>query len=118
GAPPAPAAGPLAYRLGTAVPDAWVPLLPSGPIGGARFLVGTFPSADGGPGALTARRELLTRTAGIPEQELPRDGAELVRLYRYARWSDGSTLLWLAHRKRPGRGEGSSGLRFDLVTGG
>jgi len=29
-------------------------------------------------------------------------------------WFDGRSLLWLGRRKRPGRGEGSSGLRFDV----
>ena len=38
-----------------------------------------------------------------------------MRHYQYARWIDGSTFLWLGRRKSTGRGEGSSGLRFDRV---
>ena len=33
-------------------------------------------------------------------------------------WFDGRSLLWLGRRKRPGRGEGSSGLRFDVISRG
>jgi hypothetical protein len=32
-----------------------------------------------------------------------------------ARWIDGSTWAWVAHRKQVGRGEGSSGLQFDSL---
>ena len=32
-----------------------------------------------------------------------------------ARWFDGNPLLWIGRRKTIGRGEGSSGLRFDVV---
>jgi hypothetical protein len=39
----------------------------------------------------------------------------VTRSYRYARWTDGSTHLWVSRRKQPGRGEGSSGLRFDWL---
>jgi hypothetical protein len=39
----------------------------------------------------------------------------VVRRYEYTRWLDGSRFLWLACRKGAGAGEGSSGLRFDLV---
>ena len=49
------------------------------------------------------------------EEEVPRGGARVIRQYQYARWTDGSTALWLARRKTAGRGEESSGLRFDLV---
>jgi len=40
----------------------------------------------------------------------------VVRRLRYTRWTDGSTHLWVAKRKTVGRGEGSSGLRFDHVV--
>jgi hypothetical protein len=49
------------------------------------------------------------------EEEVPRGGVKVVRRFEYTRWVDGSTFLWLARRKQAGAGEGSSGLRFDLV---
>jgi hypothetical protein len=39
----------------------------------------------------------------------------MVRRFEYTRWVDGNTFLWLARRKGVGAGEGSSGLRFDIV---
>ncbi len=52
------------------------------------------------------------------EEEVPRAGAKVTRAYQYARWTDGSTHVWVGRRKRPGRGEGTSGLRFDSVEAG
>jgi hypothetical protein len=49
------------------------------------------------------------------EEEVPRAGARVRRAYRLARWTDGSTHLWLGTLKSTGRGEGSSGLRFDAM---
>ena len=55
----------------------------------------------------------------IVEEEIPRDGAVVTRSFQYARWFGGRSYLWLGRAKRAGRGEGSSGLRYDsadLVT--
>jgi hypothetical protein len=46
---------------------------------------------------------------------VPREGAQVTRAYQYARWHDGRTYLWMARRKGVGRGEGSSGLTFDVL---
>jgi hypothetical protein len=45
----------------------------------------------------------------------PREGAEVKRYFRRTRWTDGSTVTWLAHRGGLGLGPGWSGLAFDLV---
>ena len=37
----------------------------------------------------------------------------MTRAFERTRWLDGRTLLWMGLRKRVGRGEGSSALRFD-----
>jgi hypothetical protein len=49
------------------------------------------------------------------EEEVPREGVRVTRVYQYTRWCDGSSHLWIGRRKRIGRGEGSSGLRFDVL---
>jgi hypothetical protein len=46
---------------------------------------------------------------------VPREGALVERRFQYARWFDGAGLLWLGRRKSVGRGESSSGLRFDIL---
>ena len=110
-APPV-AGAPLAYRLGSSVPDYWIPFLPvtvgDGPLQMRR---GSMPTAAGGP---------LGRLLGYPVQtifleELPREGVHLERRYRSTRGPDGSTHVWIGRRRSTGRGEGRSGLRFDYL---
>lgn len=50
----------------------------------------------------------------IEEEEVPRAGIHVERRFNYARTADGRAWLWCGRRKRVGRGEASSGLRFDL----
>jgi hypothetical protein len=107
----------LVYRLASEVPDYWYPLLPV--LVDQRSIClrlgampGEQPSTTDGPRGriLAAAVPLL-----IPEEEVPRAGARVTRAYQYARWIDGSSHLWIGRRKQPGRGEGSSGLRFDTI---
>jgi len=116
------AAGPAAYRLGTSVPDYWIPLLPVQDGTSIRLKRGALPNLASGEASgllepqgrvLEPGRELL-----FYDEEVPREGARVTRAYQYARWIDGSTHVWIGRRKQPGRGEGSSGLRFDVVENG
>lgn len=54
----------------------------------------------------------------VEEEEVPRDGIELKRSFNYARDAQGRGLLWIGRSKVTGRGEGHSGLRFDVVSRG
>ncbi|HEX8003329.1 MAG TPA: hypothetical protein VF519_11615 [Mycobacteriales bacterium] len=40
----------------------------------------------------------------------------MTRTYAYTRGADGATYVWVGRRKRPGRGEASSGLVYDTAT--
>jgi hypothetical protein len=112
--------GALRYRVATTVPEHWVPLLP----------------VELRPGAVVLRRGHLSRRdpngelrpvpplgrllrPGSPldvrEEEVPREGTEVTRSWQYARGGDGRAYLWIGRRKRTGRGESSSGLRFDTA---
>ena len=51
----------------------------------------------------------------IYDHEVPPTGIRVSRRYRYARGSGGSVHLWAARDKTVGKGQGSSGLRFDLL---
>jgi len=51
----------------------------------------------------------------IHEEEIPRAGVRVTRTFQRTRWFDGTTFLWLGRRKQVGRGEGSSGLKFDQI---
>jgi hypothetical protein len=62
-------------------------------------------------GQLLAANQALA----LYDHEVPREGAQVTRAYRYARASDGTPLLWVGRQKNVGRGEGWSGLRFDAL---
>jgi hypothetical protein len=108
-----PVAGALpAYRLGSTVPDYWIPFLPvPGGNGPLRMQQGRLPTASLGPLGRLLRYDQLT----IFLDELPREGVHLERKYRTARGLDGSTHMWIGRRRSTGRGEGRSGLRFDYL---
>jgi hypothetical protein len=114
----APADGRARYRLMSGVPGDWVPLVPvRDPQSGAvRLQRGAILDASGG-GQVRARGRILASNGPlfIRDEEVPRAGARVTRAYQLARWVDGSTHVWVGRRKEPGRGEGSSGLRFDMI---
>jgi hypothetical protein len=102
------------YQLATPVPDYWVPLFPVRirPGGSAiQFQRGGVPQGR----VLEPERVPDNRPLLLNEEELPRAGARVTRAFRYARWIDGKTYLWVGRQKGAGRGEGSSGLRYDVL---
>jgi hypothetical protein len=123
--PPAPAASDtLSYRLRSDAPRHWLPLLPHRlrPDDPSMTLrLGALPSIepDGTIRPIRPHGQLLAPAPGdeviLREEEVPREGARVTRAYQLARWFNGTTFLWLGRRKAVGRGEGSSGLRFDVV---
>jgi hypothetical protein len=110
--------------LASQVPTNWVPLLPVQsplPDGGisSRLRRGALLQPDGPDRVQVATGVLLNpdgRTLSLFDEEVPREGARITRHYQLGRWVDGSTYAWVANRKTVGRGEGSSGLRFDTLA--
>jgi hypothetical protein len=121
-APPesSPLPGTAAYRLGTTPPHNWVPLLPVRTPTGLRLRRGRVLEPDGSQRLVEALGRVLEASdadgLALYEEEVPREGIRVTRSPQLARWQDGSTHLWFGRRKRVGRGEGSSGLRFDRVV--
>ncbi|MBL8039350.1 MAG: hypothetical protein JNN16_17780 [Nitrospira sp.] len=113
--------GALTWRLSTEVPGYWIPLIPvqiQGNQHAIRLRRGTVLRQDGSLKPQPAISQILKPSAGpldIFEEEIPREGARVTRSFQYARWFNGSPLLWIGRRKTVGRGEGSSGLRFDVA---
>lgn len=111
----------LIFRLATEPPDYWVPLLPVQSSTGLRLKRGKVLKLDGTFEFVAARGKILNpaplRPDGLAiyEEEIPREGVRVKRAYQLARWQDGSTHLWIGRRKEVGRGEGTSGLRFDTI---
>jgi hypothetical protein len=122
GAPP-PRAGLLPrYLLSSTVPSHWIPLLPvqlAQPPDKiiSRLKRGAVLQPDGSQQIHSARGRILNKDADLLmfDEEVPREGIHVARHYQLARWIDGSTWVWMALHKEVGRGEGSSGLRFDSV---
>jgi hypothetical protein len=110
--------GTLVYRLDTwqsTLPDYWIPLLPEQITPGQSPLrLVCFDSQGNIQGRLLSEHD-----PGIQlylfDQEVPRMGAQIKRSQQYTRWYDGGIFSWIGREKRPGRGEGSSGLRNDVV---
>jgi hypothetical protein len=51
----------------------------------------------------------------LHEEEIPRAGIRVVRRFQSARDPSGRLHTWVGRRKGPGRGDGSSGLDFDVL---
>jgi hypothetical protein len=110
----------LIWRLATEVPDYWIPLIPvqiDASSGAIAFRRGATLRPDGSRNTQSAQSRVLRPDPqdklDIYEEEIPREGARVTRAFQYARWLNGAPLLWIGRRKQPGRGEGSSGLKFD-----
>lgn len=116
----------LLYRLATDVPHHWYPFVPvrapGAPATAGAVVLERRPlirvQPDGSSVAPEPRGRILTAAdpLQVEEEEVPRRGTDIVRTYQLARWTDGRYHLWVGKQARTGRGEGSSGLRFDSVT--
>ena len=100
------------YRLGSTVPDYWLPYMPVQLdfAGHLQLRRGRLPDASTGP-----QGRFLAEETNMFLEEVPREGVHLERRYRWARSVDGSSFLWIGRRRSTGRGEGRSGLRFDFL---
>jgi hypothetical protein len=117
-AQPATAPEVLRYRLMMEIPDYWVPLLPVRTEKGLRLKRGEVLKTDGSRETVHALGRILESghdELSLFEEEVPREGVRVTRSYQFTRWIDGSSHFWVGRRKGVGRGEGSSGLRFDTL---
>lgn len=121
----------IRYDVMSTVPEHWIPFVPVRANGSSRAIAlqraALLRVIDGDPAApLPVRpRTSLLRTGldevtpasyVVPEEEVPRAGAQVTVSYQRTRWLDGRVVVWSGMRKRTGRGEGSSGLAFDRLT--
>ncbi len=110
------------YRLVTDVHEHWFPMrmVPAGErspgefaIGDLRFDLARLLDADVESHRPAGR--VLGEDPLLHDEELTRAGLEVTRGYQYARWSGGDVHLWSGRRAATGRGEGNSGLQFDVL---
>ena len=115
------------YLVQTTVPDYWIPLVPRriadppavGAAGNLRLVMGRLaqqgPDGTAQPESRFLRDAVAAGLAWLYEEEVPREGATLTRRDQLSRWHGGERLQWTARRKTTGTGEGSSGLRHDVL---
>jgi hypothetical protein len=121
-AAPIPPNADVAYRLMTDVPDHWVPFIPVHIAGGSRQVglveaVLPRPNSLGDLVTASPRSSVLQELRGLvlPEEEVPSAGIVVRRRWFLARSADGGRHAWAARSVATGRGEGASGLRFDVA---
>jgi|GEM_PF-479858 len=119
----------IAYRLGNKVPENWIPFIPSLVNESAneiQFLRGSMPKPKpNGDGYDRIRpmtslmRVNLDNSSNkryfIHEEEVPKAGAIVSRNWQRTRWYNGKVCWWAANKKTIGKGQGSSGLKWDII---
>jgi hypothetical protein len=124
---PRPTAGGVPrYRLATLVPENWIPFIPTDAsailgrpgirLRRAQMLRNTD---DEAPSSIPAMSRLLELEDDpllwLEEATVPRSGLRVQLTAQRVRWMDGKTYVWLGRKVLAGRGEGSSGLKFDQL---
>jgi hypothetical protein len=106
----------IRYQIETPVPTDWFPYVPVEVTNVVTQVVLRLGEVERGtPSVIVPKGRVLPGVTELREQEVPRTGVRITRVANRSRWLDGSTHLWIARRKTSGQGEGSSGLRFDVV---
>ena len=117
--PPSPDTDLWTFRLGTAVGDGWLPLVPVR-IDAANPQIVLRRGRVAGTSDPTVRAVVLEpgRPLLINEEEIPFGGLRVTRRRQMARSPDGGLHLWVARRKQPGSGPlRRTPLHFDLLQG-
>jgi hypothetical protein len=112
----------VSYRLMTDVPAHWVPFIPVRLAGGSRQVglveaVLPRPNSFGDLVTSSPRSSVLQelQSSVLPEEEVPAAGVIVRRRWFLARSADGGRYAWAARSVLVGRGEGASGLQFDVA---
>jgi hypothetical protein len=112
----------VAYRLMSDVPEHWVPFIPVRTSEGSRqvgLIEALLPRPDSFGDLVTTspQSSVLQELRGLvlPEEEVPSAGIVVRRRWFLARSADGGRHAWAARSVTTGRGEGASGLRFDIA---
>jgi len=111
---------PLHYKLSSTVPENWIPYISVREREHGRqtsYFQGRVlrndPIAPREP--IYPRSKLLISTPQADEETVSRAGVKVNLGFQRTRWIDGSTHLWMGRSRTAGKGEGSSGLKFDYL---
>jgi hypothetical protein len=103
------------YVLGHLPPANWIPFIPvrlPGSSSEIKLQRGKLPGTD-----KSYKGKILDHSSPyfIYEEEVPRAGKQIQRRYVRTRNHKGETFLWIGRKVNTGKGEGSSGMLWDLV---
>ena len=106
------------YLLRTDVEANWFPYLLADPITRPNPSTMTLTEMRPVDGSAPPRPwgDLLLDAPALQQEEVTQAGVQAARIWRYTRWTDGSHYCWVGRSIRPGRGEGSSGLQYDIAA--
>lgn len=106
-----------AYRLGTAVPDFWYPLVATGDRDTQVFRRAGLPPEASGVSDAGVQGVLVPHVAGteLALSTVSRQGRRILRRARLVLGPAG-VQTWRTRVAGPGTGDASSGLRFDILT--
>ena len=126
-----PSVADIRYRVMTTVPENWIPFIPARDPGSerkVRLQRAAMPRVmEGDPNdpKRVQPKTILLRDGldgearhayFLHEEEVPREGVQVIKNFQRTRWRDGRVVVWMGVRKVTGRGEGSSGLGFDRIV--
>lgn len=120
----------LTYQLGNTVPENWIPFLPAhkpNDIRDIQLQRGSMPRfIYNAVQPVRPRTSLLRHGLNddqtqsdayfLYEEEVGRAGTQVTATFQRTRWYQGKTYTWYGLQKVVGRGEGSSGLKFDTLA--
>lgn len=105
----------IRYVAGTSVPENMIPFISvhrDGAKTETRFQRARLPGSVGAQGRfLTENKPVYF----IEEEEIPKSGVIIERNFQRTRWLNGKTFLWVGRRKKIGRENTDSKLRFDQI---
>lgn len=118
----------IQYKLGTRVPENWIPFIPVHNPGSnrdirlqraamRREISGVEEKSVEPRGAIlrSGLNEEPHQHYFLHEEEVSKTGVQLTRTYQRVRWWNGQVYTWLGRRKQTGRGQ-DSGLEFDRIA--
>ena len=115
------------YKLMSKVPENWIPYIPvqtsSDNNRSIQLIQANMVRSDDGDAQvpipavsrILKSAELSGNIHAVDEEAVARHGLKIGMHIQRTRWIDGSTHVWIGRKVGPGRGEGSSGLKFDYL---
>ena len=107
--------GLIDYSLGKLPPGNWIPFIPVKIMSNSseiKLQRGKLPLEN-----FKYKGKILDQPAPyfVYEEEITRAGKQVMRLFKRVRNHEGKIFLWLGREIHSGRGEGSSGIRWDVI---